>query len=834
MERVARYAAERGVDVPGTGGVRGGEAGRQPLEGASGGVGGDGGGGDMEEGAIGVDREARVPGEQGVPGHEDVPEVYPGTGERMEDFLRRAAKGPVGEGSSKRKEGGTDPAAAPAGKRLRQQKVADVYGGEWVARHKKTFLRWLYSSGVPFNAFRNQAWKAYQQVLLEQPGSSPRAVLPSHSEIASMQAVETHPERNWAVHEGIHTKKRNQLAFEKVVQLVEITANVQLSEYRRAGLHLSPVGDSAPPAAEAVFGRRASIFCPYPREDDSDEEPIPEAAYHPALRIPREIDEMHLDPEEDTRAHTARRAADRVEREMMGGEEELWGPFGEVASTGGSGARATSPAPTRQGSSMPPPSAPSPAPPSPVAPYEPTTAAEDTEELASSLPQRGLLHRGGVVRELRLRSPFPGVLQEEGGPSATIVEGEMAVEGGLADTTIAGVVDQIAVAAAASLPEEMTASVSAEEAPAPGGADAVEGQARAAGGAAGGATGGAAALDGFVAATAGVAGGADAVEGGMPGAVEEEIGAQAEVSSGGGDERLMQQLLTEQYDPVMAGMTPGVARGLGMSDSQMGSHLDLDLSMGLPPSCGGATSTDRAPSRDDAGGESLTQPQIVTTTGSPDAARNILERERARLMASTNPRAQAFAWALEDARRRETGGDCVEGGVTGVVAGEDVVERVVARADAEAVQGGGVSADSLEYALMAVKRAVHKQTPRKRGVFPRPRPVPAEGGDALGETSGAEGLGMPRGSHREQTVTEASARVVVLRKAGAPVTIEEDDPETDVAVREEDEDYEGEEEGEEESERGSDGDYDHDEHEPSPPPPKGAARRRAVQTSSSS
>ncbi|GBG65532.1 hypothetical protein CBR_g51125 [Chara braunii] len=580
-------------------------------------------------------------------------------------------------------------------------------------------------------------------------------------------------ERNWVVHEGIHTKKRNQLAFEKVVQLVEITANVWLLEYRRAGcgyvlpwqldegmldcqagLELEPVhtdtrrgitaeeiarqvalitrdpiGVSAPPAAEAVFGRRASIFRPYPREDDSDEEPVPEAADHPALRIPREIDETHEDPEEETRAHTARRAANRAERERMGGEEELWGPFGEVASTAGTRARAMSPAPMRRESSVPPPSAPSPAPPSPVAPYEPTTAAEDTEELASSLPQRGLLHRGGVVRQLRLRSPSPGVLQEERGPSAAAVEGEMAVEGGLADTTIAGVVDQIAVAAAASLLEELATSVLAEEAPAPGGADAVEGQAGAAEGAAGaaegaarGAVGGAATLDGLVAAAAGAARGADAVEGVVPGAVEEEIGAQAEVSRGGGDERLTQQFLTEQYDPVMAGMTPGVARGLGISDSQMGSHLDLDI---------------------------------------------------------------------------------------------------------------GVSGDSLEHALRAATRAVLEQTPRKRGVPPHPRPVPAQGGDALGKTSGVEGLGMPRGSRREQTVAEASAKAVVLRKAGTPVTIEEDDPETDVAVREEDEDYEGEEEGEEESEGGSDGDYDDAEYEPPPPPPTRAARRHAAQTSSS-
>ncbi|GBG85639.1 hypothetical protein CBR_g40368 [Chara braunii] len=554
--------------------------------------------------------------------------------------------------------------------------------------------------------------------------------------------------------ESVRTDTRRGMTPEEIVRQVALITR-------------DPIGVSAPPAAEAVFGRRASIFRPYPREDDSDEEPVPEAADHPALRIPREINETHLDPEEDTRAHTARRNANRAEREMMGGEEELWGPFGEVASTGGTGARATSPAPTRQESSMPPPSAPSPAPPSPATPYEPTTAIEDTEELASSLPQRRLLHGGGAVRQLRLRSPSPGVLQEEGGPSAAAVEGEMAVKGGLADTTIAG----------------------------------------------------AAALDRLVAAAAGAAGGADAVEGGIPGAVEEEIGAQVEVSRGGGDERLMQQFLTEQYDPVMAGMTPGVARGLGMSDSQMGSHLDLDLSMGLPPSGGGATSTDRAPSRDDAAGESLTQPQRVTTTRSPDAARDILERERARLMASTNPRAQAFARALEDARCRETGGIVWRQGRW--------QHQVVSLSEVAA-------ADSLEYALMTATRAVHEQTPRKRGVPPRPRPVPAERGDALGETSGAEGLGMPRGSRREQTVTEASARVVVLRKAGAPVTIEEDDPETDVAMWEEDEDYEGEEEGEEESERGSDGDYDHDEHEPPPPSPKGAARRRAAQTSSSS
>ncbi|GBG90276.1 hypothetical protein CBR_g50454 [Chara braunii] len=1010
MERVAWYEAEQGLDVPCTGG---GEAGRQPLEGASGGVGGDGGGGDTKEGAIDVDCEARVPGEQGVLGHMDVPEVYPGTRERMEDFFRRATKGPVGEGSSKRKKGGTDPAAAPAGKRLCQQKVTDVYSGEWVARHKKAFLRWLYSSGVPFNAFRNQAWKAYQQVLLEQPGSSPRVVLPSHSEIASMQAVETHreelaeeleevrqpfwitgatllsdgrksrdgrpivnflaassrgvvvyttinrdgepddavhvlrrwartqhmlepahcagfllnprrrhveyfsgevrdyprwlvrqakryiltqtgfeedgmeyiiacrqfedfhmqqgtfgdwgggegrtrgracsgdretiecasrwsqygsgapelqrcalrvihmwscaspAERNWAVHEGIHTKKRNQLAFEKVVQLVEITANVRLSEYRRAG----------------------------------------------------------------------------TEREMMGGEEELWGPFGEVASTGVTGARATSPDPTRRESSVPPPSAPSPALPSPVSPYEPTTAAEDTEELASSLPQRGLLHRGGAVRQLRLRSPSPGVLQEEGGPSAAAVEGEIAVEGGLVDTTIAGLVDQIAVAAAASLLEELAASAGA------------------AGGAAGGATGGAAAQDGLVAAAVGAVGGADAVEGGVLGAMG-EIGAEAEVSRGGGDERLMQQFLTEQYDPsqpvpvAVHGVPPPVITDLGsepvVAPPRLPSHfapqevrrpLDADelareavrdvtrldrwifdqrlqhpAWQAIPPVpwgpaspvWSGSTSIGARTGEDVpgvSGGVVETAPRtrdmppppprppVGDPSSSPTGrgSRSPHTPGRARIRDTTADVGDVSDTALFgrthidlDSTRRVTEHTARLQPNSGRRGGRMTAAREVGASGCEPQRGRdrGVSADSLEYALRAATRAVLEQTPRKRRVPPRPRPVPAQGGDALEETSRAEGLGMPRGSRREQTVEEATARVVVLRKAGAPVTIEEDDPETDVAVRE-DEDYEGEEEGEEESERGSDGDYDDAQHEPPPLPPMRAARRRAAQTSSS-
>ncbi|GBG89268.1 hypothetical protein CBR_g48977 [Chara braunii] len=895
MERFARYAAERGLDVPRTGGARGGEAGRRPVEGGVGGDGGHGvpdpplgGGGDeTEEGIIHVDREARGPGEEGVPEWEDVPD------------------------------------------------------------------------GISFNAFHNEAWKAYQHVLLEQPDSSPRAVLPNHCEIASMRAVETHRAelteeleevrqpfwvtgatllsdgrksrdgrpivnflaagsrgvvvyttinreseaddavhvlRKWvtifhefsfggpqqinaictdsasayvgaaralvspsmplalrritwlpcsvhvcnkllsdmgtscdafvdaitrALHEGIHTKKRNKLAFEKVVQLVEITANVRLTEYRRAGcgyvlpwqrdegmqdcqagLELEPVcsgtrrgmteeeiahqvalitrdpiGVSSPPFADVVFDRRACIFRPYPREDDSDEESVPEAADDPALHIPREIDETHEDLDsEETRAHTARRAADRAEREMLGGEEEFWGPFEEVASTGGPEVQATTPTPTRRESSMPPPPAPSPAPPSPVSPLQPATATADREELGSSLPQRGLLHRGGAVRQLRLRSPSPGILQEEGAPSAAAVESSVA-PAAVPDAMIAASVEEIAAAAAAAVLEEMEASLLEEDPPAAGGAAV-----------AGGTGGGAAAVEVEVAAVVEVevaaavevevaaaveeeeAPSVPAVEGEVPGPVEEEIAAQAEVQRGGDDERLMQQFLTEELDPVIAGMTRGVARGFGISDSEMGTHLDFDLSMGLPPSCGGATSTDRAPSRDEAPGQTLTQTARETRmTESPDAARDIMERKRARLLASSDPRAQAFAWALKEARLRETGGDCVQGVV---VVGEDVAEGVATEAVDEAMPGGAKAADvAVEGRPQAVDEAVQAGQRRVEGAIDARHVVEETATGPIVPFSGLH-LAQGRQSQAVQMAVHGVPPPVGVRAGGCAPTIE--------------------------------------------------------------
>ncbi|GBG84749.1 hypothetical protein CBR_g39127 [Chara braunii] len=176
-------------------------------------------------------------------------------------------------------------------------------------------------------------------------------------------------EWNWAVHEGIHMKKRNRLVFEKVVQLVEITANVRLTEYRRAGcgyvllwqrdegildcqaglevepvrtglrqgmtvvkiakqvalITRDPIGSSAPPSAEsdAVFQRRACIFRPYPSDDDSDEEPTPEGVDDPVLPIPSEINETHEEANDAEEEGDVAAVAQEAPAVSTAGEEVL-------------------------------------------------------------------------------------------------------------------------------------------------------------------------------------------------------------------------------------------------------------------------------------------------------------------------------------------------------------------------------------------------------------------------------------------------------------------------------------------------------------------------------
>ncbi|GBG64149.1 hypothetical protein CBR_g40848 [Chara braunii] len=173
------------------------------------------GAGVAEEDEADVNLEVGVAeGERTPRGEGGVPKLDPMARQRTVDWERRCGKKPVPpetactpsssksvvpdractSGSSKRKGGGAHLSATNAGKRLRQQKMTDTYGGEWIGQWRKAFFRWVYSSRIAFNAFRNTPYRDLQQIALRQPGGAPLPVLPSHSEIASMRAVEIHRE----------------------------------------------------------------------------------------------------------------------------------------------------------------------------------------------------------------------------------------------------------------------------------------------------------------------------------------------------------------------------------------------------------------------------------------------------------------------------------------------------------------------------------------------------------------------------------------------------------------------------------------------------------------
>ncbi|GBG78192.1 hypothetical protein CBR_g26225 [Chara braunii] len=147
------------------------------------------------------------------------------------------------------------------------------------------------------------------------------------------------------------------------------------------------------------------------------------------------------------------------------------------------------------------------------------------------------------------------------------------------------------------------------------------------------------------------------------------------------------------------------------------------------------------------------------------------------------------------------------------------------------VRGGGEAGSTFQAALAAAACAVRDQTARKSGVA-HPRPMPVAGGAALGESSGAVGLGMPRGSRCEKTVaevTQVSARVVRVRTGTDPMTVVEDDPETEPECEEapqEDDEYRDDEESEEEESDNSEDDCYDDDDEPSPPRQRGSRRQR--------
>ncbi|GBG85882.1 hypothetical protein CBR_g40694 [Chara braunii] len=472
-------------------------------------------------------------------------------------------------------------------------------------------------------------------------------------------------ERNRAVHEGIHMKKRNRFAFEKVVQLVEITANVRLKEYRWAG-------------------------CGYV--------------------LPWQCDEGMLNCRAGLEVELVRTGT----RQGMTATEIVEGGASN-ADTSRAEVGTLTPAPAGREPTVQLPPAPSPAPPTPVSPLHPATTLAETEELASSLPPHGLLQRSTVVRQLRLRSPFPGVLQEEG---------------------------DVATAAQ----EAPTVSTAREEVPAQ--------------------------------ATA-----------------EKELAAVAP-----------QEAIPMNHD------------GAGIDEK-----LETTPHMGdMPPPPPRPPVGDPSSSLTGTGSRSPQTPGRSRIRNTIVVHRDVCDMT---LFERTNINLDSTSRVTEHTAHLLSGL-----GPPGV---RTTAAREVPASGCEPQQGchRGVSTETLEHALRAATCAVYEYTPSKHGVPPRPCPVAAEGGAALGESLGAERLGMPPGSRGEQPVAGASARVVVLRKGGGLVTVEEDDLETNAAVRAEDKDYKGEEEGEEESESGSGGDDDYDDDGPTPPPPTRASRGSVEQTS---
>ncbi|GBG83540.1 hypothetical protein CBR_g37256 [Chara braunii] len=137
-------------------------------------------------------------------------------------------------------------------------------------------------------------------------------------------------------------------------------------------------------------------------------------------------------------------------------------------------------------------------------------------------------------------------------------------------------------------------------------------------------------------------------------------------------------------------------------------------------------------------------------------------------MASSNPRAQAFARALEEARRRETGRDGVQGGV---VAGEDVMEGVAAEADHEAIQGGPEAVDvPMDRRPQAAYEAVQAGQRRDKGAIDA-RPVVQE--TAAGPVVPFSGLHLAQGRQSQpvQVVVHGVPPPVITDMGSEPVVV---------------------------------------------------------------
>ncbi|GBG70513.1 hypothetical protein CBR_g6641 [Chara braunii] len=807
-------------------------------------------------------------------------------------------------------------------------------------------------------------------------------------------------ERNWTVHEGIHMKKRNQLAFEKVVHLVEITANVRLIEYRRAGcgyvlpwqrdegmldaqagldvepvrsgtrsgmteeeieeqdalIARDPIESSAPPPVESVFGARATIFRPYPRDDDFADERESEAADDPMLPIPREIDELHEGGDvRDERMHTARRAADERDMDMMGGEE-FWGSFGGTEERSPTAAREdTRPCTTlREETPAPLTASEEPRPATTVrerttvssTAQEQTPASKTTREQTSipathpsarldprasrDLGEMGV-HRGAPPVEARERRAkehgaagaggvegIRGMEEEVAGVVGAVVEvddgvhvereegvlpSEVEREDNVVRTQEATMRDDEGEEAVAGVDESVVgvddgaAQVEMEE-------DVVRADAAAL---VGGEEG---VVRGGVAHGTGEGGGdldpiredvarALAAAGYFTQEIEQAFAGRSgreTYTLQQGCEEVVEQPQEEREDAPPADIPGGSSSFVPFTGLQMtttmrpvrpcvhGSGSGEEAFVQVPPVIVVDLGSEavlhtpvtgrRAPQdtarlldfaelaqaavrdmtwREDTDSSRPRMPpppprsrhndSPSTPVGQPPRSASTPTRPRVRdttvvgslpldtsLFGRTDIDLDSIRRVTVHTARQQPG---LGGADTGRGAPREVMAAVSQPRD---VRGVGQAGCTLQAALAAEARAVREQTSRRSGVgrtSSMPQMMPATGDAALEESSGAEGLEMPRGSPREKTVaevTQVSARLVRVRTGAAHVTVVEDDPETEPACEEgpqEGDEYKDDEEREEEeSENGDDDSYHDDDDEPSPPPRHGSRRRR--------
>ncbi|GBG61915.1 hypothetical protein CBR_g26079 [Chara braunii] len=112
-----------------------------------------------------------------------------GGGEDASTYSQRPGKQPVGEGDSnlgKRKD--MDGATMQQGKTMRQPTIKEAFGSGWAAKHRKLWLRFVYSNQLAFNIIRSPTWKAYTAHFRDKPPSVPM-IWPSENEVASMDTV---------------------------------------------------------------------------------------------------------------------------------------------------------------------------------------------------------------------------------------------------------------------------------------------------------------------------------------------------------------------------------------------------------------------------------------------------------------------------------------------------------------------------------------------------------------------------------------------------------------------------------------------------------------------